>query len=861
MTGVLRLLRELSLPQFRATWGRAVLVAGGVATGVSLIVAIDIINTSVLANFRQSIELMAGPAALEVTLGLGEIGFAESTGDVVRADPDVASVVPLVRATIALADDPRETLQLFGADLTTEHDLARYRLTLATDRSDMLVWLNDPRSVAFTTVFAARHGITVGQRVRLSTPRGVDEFTVRGLLTTDGLAAAFGGALAVMDLPAAQLLLGKIGLVDQIDLVLRSGADTAVVQRRVEKVLPSTLTIRRPAQRGAHYERILAAFQALLLGISTLCLTAGIFIIYNATSTAAAHRATVLAGLRLIGADARTTFRLLMAEALALGAVGTLLGIVFGGLLAAALSGMVTDSMGIIFQLRFEMDRLTPDAKSLAVIAALGVGAALFASFFAARRVARMEPLEVMRSGAPIGGSTIGATRLVSWWIALIAGSTAALLAQERLGSIMLGNFGATLWNGSVIVIAIPLVGWLGGILMRVLPRLFAAEGQMAVDSLLRSATRTGVTAAAIALVLTIGMMLSSLALSFRKSMLQYVGGVLAGDLVVSAVSTEGGWLETPLPDELVRELRDVPGVRQIESLRVLPGQTYRDLRIAVGGLSEGFFESSRYPASWYREGDPVTAAAAIRAGRGANISTGLADRTGLHVGDTIVLDTPTGHLELEVVGVVPDYASDRGSVILSRTLVAKRWLDSTVSRINVTVDPGVTIEAMRQRILERVGERYRLKVLSLREVLSYHDTMINRAFAFTDAIHLLVIVVTIAGIFDLLASSVIERRRELALWRVIGADRRAVRRSVLIESATVGALGAALGVVAGMVTSWIWISVNFRHLLGYYLERHFAVAAATWYVVLIMVLTVVAGYVAARQASGQDIIGGIQSD
>src|SRR5207244_2845291 len=75
---VFRLLRLISYPHLRASWGRTALVVGGIATGVSLIVAINVINASVLASVAQTFELIAGPADLEVTLGGGEIGFPES---------------------------------------------------------------------------------------------------------------------------------------------------------------------------------------------------------------------------------------------------------------------------------------------------------------------------------------------------------------------------------------------------------------------------------------------------------------------------------------------------------------------------------------------------------------------------------------------------------------------------------------------------------------------------------------------------------------------------------------------------------------------------------------------------------------
>src|SRR5207247_9436198 len=105
---VLRLLRKVSLPQLSASWGRTALIVGGIATGVSLIVAIGIINTSVVRSIRRTIELIAGPAALEVVLGVGEVGFDQRAADIVRADPGVAAAIPLGRGTITLADDPAQ---------------------------------------------------------------------------------------------------------------------------------------------------------------------------------------------------------------------------------------------------------------------------------------------------------------------------------------------------------------------------------------------------------------------------------------------------------------------------------------------------------------------------------------------------------------------------------------------------------------------------------------------------------------------------------------------------------------------------------------------------------------------------------
>jgi ABC-type lipoprotein release transport system permease subunit len=80
-----------------------------------------------------------------------------------------------------------------------------------------------------------------------------------------------------------------------------------------------------------------------------------------------------------------------------------------------------------------------------------------------------------------------------------------------------------------------------------------------------------------------------------------------------------------------------------------------------------------------------------------------------------------------------------------------------------------------------------------------------------------------------------------------------------VIESATLGGLGALLGVAVGVVTTWMWVRVNYRYLLGYYLDLHFAVGTSAWFVALVIVATVAAGWGAARHATRQPILDGIQ--
>src|SRR6266481_2486027 len=364
---VLRLLRAVSVREHRAHAGRALLIVAGVATGIALTVAFDVMNASVIAGFRQTFSALAGPADLEVTLGIGEVGFPEDVADVVRRDPDVALAVPLVRGTVVLGDDASDPVQLFGAELTAEDDLARYGVRLTTGRRAALEALNDPHAVLVAETLATRLRLDVGSTVRLATPRGRDTFVVRGLLASDGVARILGGQLVVMDLAAAQTELVKQDRIDQLDVTLRPGTDASAVRARLAAALPPSLTIGVPGARAGRYEDILASLQATLMGISMLCVLAGLFIVYNASATGVIQRLPTVGTLRLLGGDASQLRRLLVTEAAVLGAGGAVAGVLLGIVLARVLLTFFGTVMGTMVQMRFFVPELTV-ARSHAAI-------------------------------------------------------------------------------------------------------------------------------------------------------------------------------------------------------------------------------------------------------------------------------------------------------------------------------------------------------------------------------------------------------------------------------------------------------------------------------------------------------------
>src|SRR5262249_49059151 len=237
-------------------------------------------------------------------------------------------------------------------------------------------------------------------------------------------------------------------------------------------------------------------------------------------------------------------------------------------------------------------------------------------------------------------------------------------------------------------------------------------------------------------------------------------------------------------------------------------------------------------------------------------VSDNLADRFGLTAGDDLDVPTPSGPEHFAIAGVVSaDYSGDQGSIVMSQERFAGLWGDSRVSHFNVFLEPGSDLEAARVAILQALGTRYLVKVLTVPQTLAYHQGMVDRAFVFTYAIQLLVVAVTLAGIFDLLTTQIIERRQEIGIFRAIGAEGEQGGRASQLERRVIGGGGGGPGVDLPRGGALLWVLVNFRILIGYVLEYHFPMLMAGWSIILAALVAAMAGRLAGRKALREPVL------
>ncbi|MEU5363467.1 FtsX-like permease family protein [Streptomyces sp. NPDC005925] len=194
------------------------------------------------------------------------------------------------------------------------------------------------------------------------------------------------------------------------------------------------------------------------------------------------------------------------------------------------------------------------------------------------------------------------------------------------------------------------------------------------------------------------------------------------------------------------------------------------------------------------------------------------AERAGYEVGDTVRLSVDGPVLKPTIVGIFTTddgNVAAGGSLALFDTATAQKLLGKpgTYDEIAVGAKPGVTQAALKaelDRALPKdvtettTGERLADEQA---EMIASSMSGMKQGLLVFAGIALFVGTFIIANTFTMLVA---QRTRELALLRAVGASRRQVTRSVLVEAFVVGTVAAVTGLLAG-----IGIGAGLRSLMG----------------------------------------------
>jgi putative ABC transport system permease protein len=231
-------------------------------------------------------------------------------------------------------------------------------------------------------------------------------------------------------------------------------------------------------------------------------------------------------------------------------------------------------------------------------------------------------------------------------------------------------------------------------------------------------------------------------------------------------------------------------------------------------------------------------------------VSENFRYRFAVQRGDRLTLPTPEGPRSFRVAGVSLDFSSDQGTIVMHRGTFRKYWTEQVVDTIGVYVQPGADLEAVAGEIKQRFGRSHRLFLFSNQAFKEEIYQLIDQSFVITYALEIIAVTVGIMGIATALYTSVLERQRETAVLRALGAFRHQIRKIIMLESGLLGLLGVGVGTLCGVCLSVILVYIINRQSFGWTLRLTFP----TWTVVvnlgLIFMTALAAGIWPAHQAA-----------
>ncbi|HEY3186760.1 MAG TPA: ABC transporter permease, partial [Solirubrobacteraceae bacterium] len=673
-------------------------------------------------------------------------------------------VAPVVERDVSTLDAGGRTFHLFGIDPFAE---APFRSLVTSEpagtTAPLATLLTRPATAVLADTTAAQLGLHPGDTFWIRVGAHRHRLELAGVLTaSDTLGARSIESLLVTDIATAQELTDAVGRLSHIDLLVPRGPAGGALLDRVRAALPAAAEIVPASSSARALEELSRGFSVNLRALSLLALFVGIFLIYNTMSFSVVQRRPLIGALRALGVTRGETWTMIMTEALALGALATAVGVPAGILLGGGLLRLVTRTINDLYVV-VAVSELSIRPETLLTGAALGVGGTLVAALAPALEATRSTPR------AALGRSTLETrTRaLVPWsaWsgVALLAAGARVLALPGRslavsyagLFTILLGA--ALLTPGATVAVvwaAQPLAGAAFGVL-----------GRMATRGVVAALSRTAVVMAALMIAVAASVGVGIMIESFRQSVVRWLESALQADVYVAAPSLVSSRTDATLDPELVARVRAAPGVAAVGTQRTVrvhtPSGTIRLIVLAVAPRG--------YRAFTLKEGSAATLTSTFADGGGVLVSEPFAYHRRLRVGDHVRLRTDAGEHDFPIAGIVYDYGSSEGVVMMGRATFDRFWNDRGLSALAVYAADPRAVDALVDTLRRVAGPEHDVLIRSNRALREASLEVFDRTFAVTTVLRVLAMVVAFVGVLSALMAQELERAREIGVLRALG--------------------------------------------------------------------------------------------
>jgi putative ABC transport system permease protein len=831
MSRLLLFYRLIVRPLFREPM-RTLLTLLAVALGVAVVLAIDLAGTAAAGSFRSSMETLAGDNDLEiVTAG----GVPENLVGTLNAMPYPLRITPRIE-DYAVIPESKKTIPLVGLDLVAEASQGKGHSNFGA-ADNPWEYLAAKDSIWVGESFERK----TGEKIALLINDQVSIYTMRGVFPdSKGNASA-----VVMDISAAQLALKRFGRVDRILIHVPPSPDLNEWQQRLRQALPEGVQVRAAGAGTDENRRMLSAFRWNLRLLSYIALMVGAFLIYNTISVSVVRRRAEIGIVRALGATRFLVLVGFVGEAACFGFLGALIGMPLGRLMASGAVRLMGETVEALYvSSQPSAIALTPMSVLLALL--IGVGVSVASAYSPALEAATVAPIEAMAHGRREYAISVNKTRDVL--IAVVVGMAAAAVSRApAIGGKPLFGYFASLLLIVASAFAMPaIVDAIAGLSSRLLKKVLGVEAVLASRSLSSSLRRTsvlvGALSTAIAMMTAVGIMVGS----FRETVLRWMGDQLPADLYMRPAGTPAADRHPTIDVELTEKIAQLPEVAAIDRLREYE-ISYEGMPAGLGSIELNILREF-HNADFLSGRKTADVLAELRNSNAVLLSEPFANKHHLRAGQFIELSLGERRASFRVADVYYDYSSERGTVLMDRTVMLRYLPDPAASNLAIYVAPKARLEDVRAKI-ESVAAGNRVLMFTNRDLRGEALRIFDRTFAITYALEAIAVLIAIMGVAGALLALVIDRRRELGLLRFLGAASGQIRKLILIEAGLIGLIANFAGIALGFALSLILIYVINKQSFGWTIRFHWPVGVLLGALTVVYAATVFAALYPARVA------------
>ncbi|MDQ2839988.1 MAG: FtsX-like permease family protein, partial [Acidobacteriota bacterium] len=644
----------------------------------------------------------------------------------------------------------------------------------------------------------------------------------------------------VTDIGLAQEVTGKIGKLDSIDVTLPPGQSIDYWRTLLQQQLPASVSISPQGARTDENRKMLAAFRWNLRVLSYIALLVGAFLIYNTISISVVRRRNEIGIARALGATRNMVLGAFVAEVLFFAFVGSLLGVVMGRLMAVVAVKLV----GTTVESLYVTSQSAPVALTWsATLNGIGIGfmVSLLASLAPAFEAAHVPPVEAMARGREEYVTAVRSRRTIFYALALLI-AAAAFSQLPPVDRQPVFAYIAVLFLVAGTAAAIPnLVCGFANIASQTIEKLLGVEALLAMRALRASLGRTSVLTAALATAVAMSASVGIMVGSFRETVSVWMNSELKADFYLRPAGSAAADRHPTMSASIADAIERLPGVAIVDRFRAYP-ITYEGLPATLAGGESA--SATRFLPGENRK----AILAKLPTGNYAVVSEPFANKHNVHIGSILSIPLAGAIRRFHVLGIYYDYSTERGFIILDRHTLLKYLPDPAASNLAVYLKSGADANAVRRGIDDTIAGRA-IAVFSNAKLRQGAIEIFDRTFRITYALEAVAIFVAVMGIAGALLALVIDRRREFALLRFLGAAQGQVRRVILCEAGLLGLLSNAIGLALGTVLSLILIFVINKQSFGWTIQFHWPAALLLLALTGIYIATVLAGLYPARTA------------